>query len=70
MTIPLTPALLYALIGHAVALAFYGGMTWAMLRRQGQTLDHVVSLLENHGERIAGVEARQGLPHRRPPIIT
>jgi len=66
MTLALTPVLLYAIIGHAVVLAFYGGMTWAMLRRQGQTLDRVTVLLENHGERIGRVETRQGLPRAQP----
>ena len=68
MTFALPPALFYAIIGHAVALAFYGGVTWATLRRQGQTLDRVTTLLENHGERIARVEAREGFPRAQPFI--
>ena len=69
MTFPFPPALLYAIIAQVVALAFYGGVTWATLRRQGQTLDRVAALLENHGERIARVEAREGFPRPAQPFI-
>ena len=68
MTVELSPAILYAIIGHIAALAFYFGVTWVTLRTQGRTLAKVTDLLENHGERLVKIETRHKLI--RKPIST